>query len=275
MSAKQCPLCDVYSTLPELSASTESSGTRLKRRSLRCLRCGRWHTVVCPVVAGRIPLNVLARMKGLDPEQDRRRVRHPLDADQFTALFNATLSGKRRGGMTGEDRAMRYLLGTATGFRQGTLFTLTPESFHLGDGFVEAEAKNVKNRKTIAVPLDAELVAVLRPWLAGKAARRPVFTKSKGAQPMDAYRADLKAAGIVYHEAGTNLYRDQHSQRNAFITEVIRRGGLKVAQDLAGHSTPALTSRYGRLGMSDYAGAVKGLVKLPGKAMQQRKGKTA
>jgi site-specific recombinase XerD len=222
----------------------------------------------------RLPTNALARMRGLDPELDRRRVRNPLTADQFTALFNAAASGKRRGGMTGEDRAMRYLLGTATGFRQRTLFSLTPESFHLADGYVEALAGNVKNRKAVAVPLDPELAAVLRPWLAGKAAKRPVFTKLKWADPMTAYRADLKAAGLMYHEAGTNLYADQHSQRNAFITEVIRRGGLKVAQDLAGHSTPTLTSRYGRLGMSDYAGAVKGLVKLPKPAAREGKRKS-
>jgi site-specific recombinase XerD len=219
--------------------------------------------------ADRIPVNPLARLGMLDPELDRRRVRNPLNADQFVALFNAAAGGKRRGGMTGEDRAIRYLLGTATGFRQRTLFSLIPENFHEADSFIEGLGANVKNRRTIAVPVDAVLWTVLRPWLAGKAPKRPVFTKLKWADPMTAYRADLKAAGLTYHEAGTNLYADQHSQRNAFITEVIRRGGLKVAQDLAGHSTPNLTSRYGRLGMSDYAGAVKGLVKLPERAKDQ------
>jgi site-specific recombinase XerC len=213
----------------------------------------------------RAPHNVLARMHEADPETDRRRVRDPLDADEFTALFNAALAGKIIGGMTGEDRAIRYLLGTATGFRQGTLFTLTPESFCLDEHepYVWAEPKNVKNRKRVSVPVDPDLAAVLRPWLAGRKPGYPVFAKSKGAVPMDAYKIDLKAAGIEYHAAGTARYTDQHSQRNAFITEVIRRGGLKVAQDLAGHSTPVLTSKYARLGMSDYAGAVKGLVKLP------------
>jgi site-specific recombinase XerC len=210
----------------------------------------------------RIPVNVLARMHGLNVDLDQRRVRKPLDADEFTALYNAALAGPWRGGMSGEDRAIRYLLGASTGFRQGTLFALTPENFHL-DGeppFVEVEAKSVKSRKKLAVPLDTAVAAMVRPWLSGKAPRRCVFTKSKGAKTIVAYRADLEAAGLTYHEEGTALYRDQHSQRNAFITDVIVRGGLKEAQDLAGHSTPALTSRYGRLGMRDYAKAVKGLV---------------
>lgn len=210
----------------------------------------------------RIPTNVLSRLPGLNVELDQRRVRKPLDADEFTALYNTTLAGPWRGGMSGESRAMRYLLGASTGFRQGTLFTLTPENFHLDDDppFIEVEAKSVKSRRKLAVPLDVAVTAMLRPWLSGKAPRRCVFTHSKGAKPIVAYRADLKAAGLTYHEEGTALYRDQHSQRNAFITAVILRGGLKEAQDLAGHSTPALTSRYGRLGMTDYAKAVKGLV---------------
>lgn len=226
---------------------------------------------------GRLPNNVLARMHAADVELDRRRIRNPLDAAQFVALFNATMPAKVRGGMTGEDRAMRYLLGTATGFRQGTLFSLAPESFHLDSipAYVEAEAKNVKSRKKIQVPIDRDLAAVIRPWLQVKKVRRPVFTKSKGADPMVAYRADLEAAGIEYHDDETVLYRDQHSQRNAFITEVIRRGDLKVAQDLAGHSTPVLTSKYARLGLRDHAKAVQGLVRIKpvkGKSDERKSG---
>jgi site-specific recombinase XerC len=226
-------------------------------------------------VHDRIPADLLHKAPMLDAEQDRRRVRKTMDGDEMLRLVTTTAGQPERGGMSGMDRMVRYALGLATGFRQGTLFSLKPGDFHLDDpegAFIRVIATNTKGRKAYDQPLTADVVEMLRPWLAGKPATRPVFTKLPGAKPILAYRHDLKAAGIQYHADGTVEFCDQHAQRNAFITNVIRAAGLKVAQDLAHHSTPELTSKYGRLGMSDYRKALDAMPKLtPDKKADQQK----
>ncbi|MDE2106072.1 MAG: tyrosine-type recombinase/integrase [Patescibacteria group bacterium] len=215
--------------------------------------------------AHRLPAPPLIRVKGLDEELDQRRRRVALDEEQVVNLIHVTATQPTRGGMSGIDRMMRYAMGIGTGFRQGTLFSLTPESFHLDDPdgpFVRAEAGNMKGRKAVDHPISDELATLIRPWLAAKPKGKPVFPRLPHARPVIAYRHDLKAAGIEYHAEGTIQYCDQHAQRNTFITAVIRAAGLKVAQDLAHHSTPVLTSKYGRMDMSDYGKALAGLPKL-------------
>lgn len=207
----------------------------------------------------RIQTNMLARATMLDDQQDRKRVRRVASDEEIARLIATTRSGPERGGMSGEDRAMRYLLGIGTGFRQGTLWKLQPEAFHLDENppYIHVEAKQMKSRKMIDHPLNAELAAAIAPWLATKPAGRPIFTCKSGYHPQTAYKQDLAAAGIIYHQEGTNQYFDQHAHRNVFITAVIRAtGNLAVAQDLAHHSTPVLTKRYARLGMDDYSKAL-------------------
>lgn len=219
----------------------------------------------------RIQVNVLEGEDQLDEAQDRRRIRRALTEAQTLTLIETTATQPTRGGMTGLDRMMRYALGIGTGFRQSTLFKLRPGDFHLDDEggpFIHVIATNVKNRKEFDQPIRADLADLFRPWLASKPPKRVVFTKLKGAKPIIAYRHDLKAAGIEYHHDGTVEFCDQHAQRNTFITSVIRVAGLKVAQDLAHHSTPDLTSKYGRMEMTDYRKALDGMppMKAPRKA---------
>lgn len=226
----------------------------------------------------RIPSNVLARIPALDVQLDRKRVRHPMTVEQVVKLIEVTPGNKTRGGMTGMDRMMRYAVGIGTGLRQGTLFALTPDSFHLDDEgelpFIRVIPTTTKNRKAVDQLIREDLAELLRPWLATKPAGTPVFPRTSGAKPMNAYRADLKAAGIAYQIDDTNLYCDQHAQRNAYITAIIRVAGLKVAQDMAGHSTPDLTSKYGRLDKSDYAKGLAGLpaMKKPGELKKKSAG---
>ncbi len=210
----------------------------------------------------RIPENVLDREPALNVSEDRRRVRRALTTEQIIKLIEVTASQPDRGGMTGFDRMMRYALGIGTGFRQSTLFSLRPGDFHLEgkQPFIHVIATNTKNRKEHDQPIREDLAELLKPWLKDKPKSKAVFTKLAHAQPMIAYRHDLNAAGIDYHADGTVEFCDLHAQRNTFITAVIRAAGLKVAQDLAHHSTPDLTSKYGRMEYSDYA---KGLAALP------------
>jgi integrase len=223
--------------------------------------------------AGRIATDPLRRLPTRSTQTGLTRVRVGMTDAQIVTLFETTKLQKIRGGMTGIDRAYRYALGLGTGFRQGTLFSLKPENFDFASDppIISVEAKNMKGRQSIEHPISDDLATLIKPWLASKEAGQPIFPKLPHAKPIKAWRADLKAVGITYNEPGTILFCDQHSQRNTFITAIIRASGLAVAQQLAHHSTPTLTAKYARLGMDDYAKALASLPKL-GKQEKRKRG---
>ncbi len=70
-------------------------------------------------------------------------------------------------------------------------------------------------------------------------------------------RADLESAGIDYQDASGRVL-DFHALRHTFITMVVNSGAsVKVAQELARHSTPTLTiGRYAHAEMSDRQAAL-------------------
>ena len=83
----------------------------------------------------------------------------------------------------------------------------------------------------------------------------------------DEERQRRQASNILkykYHDGSQNIYADFHSLRHTGITAVNRAAGLKVAQDWADHSTPALTARYVHVELSERREALKGLPKLDG-----------
>jgi integrase len=56
------------------------------------------------------------------------------------------------------------------------------------------------------------------------------------------------------------LFADFHSLRHSYITALGRAGvDLRTVQELAGHSSPTLTSRYSHRRLHDLAGAVEKL----------------
>jgi integrase len=97
---------------------------------------------------------------------------------------------------------MLYLTAAYTGLRASELASLTPESFDLDarTPAVTVAAGYSKHRREDTVPLHAELVARLRPWLAAKAAGERVWpgnwAANKGAGKM--LQADLKKARAAW-----------------------------------------------------------------------------
>jgi hypothetical protein len=83
-------------------------------------------------------------------------------------------------------------------------------------------------------------------------------------------RFDLEAAGIPYEVPGPDgqLFADFHALRHTYLTLGGRAGiDLRTLQELAGHSSPALTARYSHRRLHDLAGAVEKLPPLlPGRA---------
>ena len=70
-------------------------------------------------------------------------------------------------------------------------------------------------------------------------------------------RADLKAAGIPYVDE-RGRYADFHSLRHTYVSRVVESGAtVKVAQELARHSSPSLTiGRYSHVRLHDMGQAL-------------------
>jgi len=160
---------------------------------------------------------------------------------------------------------MLYRLAVGTGFRAGELRSLTPEFFCLDQSppTVKVTAAYSKRRRDDVQPIRRDLAAILRPWLAGKAAGKPVFRMPEKTAEM--LRRDMEAANILYQDKAGHI-ADFHALRHTFVSMLIRnRVNIKVTQDLARHSTPTLTmDRYAHVGLEDQTSPLSALPSLLG-----------
>jgi site-specific recombinase XerC len=217
---------------------------------------------------GRCLDNPLAGLSRLPEAADRRVIRRPLEADELRRLIDTTRDAPPWQGLSGPDRSMLYMIGAATGFRRSELASLTPASFRLHDEppVIVCEPAYTKNGKTAEQPVPDTLAAALRPWVARKAADRPVFDPlpEKTGRML---KADLTRAGIAAVDASGRVV-DLHSLRHGFITTLARAGvPIKTLQTLARHSDPKLTLNvYTHLTVHDTAAALDALPDLTGPA---------
>ena len=208
------------------------------------------------------PLEFLALF---NVEADRRHVRRALDPVEFAALVAAArvgaVYGMDNGDVSGPDRAVLYQVAAYTGLRAKELASLTPESFDLDAATVTVRAAHSKHRRTDVLPLRADLVALLRPWLEGRPRTRRLWRLPDKCSLM--IKADLAAAGVPYETpAGT---ADFHALRHTFITNLGRQAdvSMKTVQQLARHSDIRLTARYMHMTRHDELAALGGLPALP------------
>jgi len=214
----------------------------------------------------------------------RQHQRRALTDEELAWLVTTTEKGPVRLCMAGRDRAALYLTAVGTGFRAGELKSLTPQSFDLdGDPpTVTVEASYSKRRRRDVQPIRRDLAEYLRPILAAKPAGEPVFHVTDNVA--ETLRKDLADARAMWiKEAKTPDQREEreerdrsdflkdkdaggrvadfHSLRHTYVTRVVRSGAsVKVAQDLARHSTPTLTlGVYTHLSVHDHAAALAAL----------------
>ena len=97
---------------------------------------------------GRTDRNPLAHLATINAKVDVRRERRFLPPVEFALFVQAARKGKAKRKVTGEDRAILYVLAANSGFRCSELNSLTPESFDLvGDSpTVTVEAAYSKRR---------------------------------------------------------------------------------------------------------------------------------
>jgi integrase/recombinase XerC len=212
----------------------------------------------------------LASLKRLNADVDVRRGRRELEAEELRRLLEVTRdSGRSFRGLAGPDRYALYATACGTGFRAAGLASLTPESFDLDaePPTVTLAARRNKSRVLKVQPLPPDVAGLLREYLDGKPAGRPVWGGpwASDRRAAEMLRIDLEAAGIPYAAEGPDgpLYADFHALRHTYLTLGGRAGiDLRTLQELAGHSTPNLTARYSHRRLHDLAGAVEKLPSL-------------
>ena len=227
------------------------------------------------------PFACLSRLAGA--ETDVRHGRRDLSPEELGLLFDAARSSRRPfRRLSGRDRYFLYLTAAATGFRVSELASMTPESFDLaGDSpTATVEATCTKNRKLAVQPLPVDVAKALREFLRARPAGVPLWPGTWRVKAAKMIRLDLAEARkkwlqsfqderqrtemeqgdfLAYVDAD-GRYGDFHGLRHSFITMVGKAGvSPKEHQDLARHSTYALTSRYSHSRFYDLAGAVQSL----------------
>ena len=211
----------------------------------------------------RMAASPLVHLKGQDPQHDRRF----LDEGELGSVINAAAKSAivfRE--LTGRDRAMVYQLACTSGFRAAELAALCPKDFDLDEPLVTLSGIYTKNKKPAEQPLPVAVAELLRGYLAGKAANKPVWPGTWYERAVEMLRIDLDAAGIPYIEGG--LYADFHALRHSYIALLDKSGAtLKEAMQLARHSDPKLTMKvYGKARRHDLAGSIDRLPSLGEKA---------
>lgn len=192
-----------------------------------------------------LPLDPLARLRGLNVATDTRRRRRALPPEQMAQLLTAARRSGPEFGLTGPDRAMLYLLASSTGFRAHELSSLTPESFGVDKPpyGVTLEARFAKNRTAALQPLQAAVAEVVRSWLKGRPAELPLWPGTWWRKGAIILRRDLERAGIPFREAGRNF--DFHALRGQYLTTIAAAGlHPKIAQELGRLSSIELVMRH-------------------------------
>jgi len=201
-------------------------------------------------------------LEGGNVSEDRRHERRPLSKEELRKLLRTTRKAPTRWGMTGEERAILYLVASETGYRASELGSLSRANFHLDSTppVIVLDARKTKNRTEALQPIRPFLVKILRGLLRDKLPAARVFNLPRSGHTADMLKDDLKDAGIPYEDSAGRK-ADFHALRHTFITNLVKGGVLPAnARDLARHSKIDLTmERYTHLAVESNSKALEAL----------------
>ena len=207
----------------------------------------------------RLAVNPLAHLSAVNEKVDRRHKRRAATVEELARLFAATESGPDAGGMSGPERAMGYRVAIGTGFRRRELNSLTPAAFDLTSRPATAtvQAAYSKRRKDDRQEIPPDLASRLRPYLAGRAPRGPLWNFPR--ESAEVFRTDLAAAGIAYRDDSGDVL-DFHSLRHTYVS-MLSAAGLPtvVVKEMARHASVTTTERYMHARFTDRARALDAL----------------
>lgn len=171
------------------------------------------------------------------------QARGVLTRRQFTELIiSVRKEGVARFALPAVQRAMLYTLAGNTGLRKSELLSLKWGMFDFERKSIYLPAELTKSRREALMPLNSGLVKQLQIYQKEIGAES-LFpsVKNKYYAASKALREDLTSAGLpTKDQAGNKIVF--HSFRNSFITFLANENvPVKIIQELARHSNPALT----------------------------------
>jgi integrase len=192
-------------------------------------------------------------LRGLKPfneQVDQRRSRRILTDAELVALIAAAdrCPKKHNAQVSGPDRAMLYRVAAYTGLRASELASLTPQQFDLDSSppTVTVDPKFAKSRRNEPVPIPAHLVALLRPWLAGRPRDARVWpgTWARDRRQQMWVARDVKRAGIAEtDERGRGI--TFHGLKRKYVSLLIRSGAeVDDVKRMARHKDARTTINY-------------------------------
>ena len=230
--------------------------------------------------------NPVAFLSLLSCQDDVRRKRRSISAEEFERLLAAAESSGPIQRMPGPERALLYVVAAWTGYRRNELASMTTSSvqFDASPPAISVDAAYSKRRRNDSIPMHPYVEERLRDWFSANKPKKdsPIFSLKSANGYLRAtakmMRLDLATARATWiKEANTEdeksrrensdfltyqdengMYADFHANRHTFISNLSRAGvSAKMAQTLARHSDPKLTLNiYTHVSEEDQAGAI-------------------
>jgi integrase len=192
----------------------------------------------------RIIKNPISKMEKPQRDSERKGILTP---EQFIHLIKTTFEKNVLiGRITGQERAVLYLLAGCTGIRRKELLNLCWDDVILSgeSGFVCVKSSIAKNGKAARQPIPlmvVNLLAALKADITPKSNDRVFLSFGKWINTAELIRNDLTAAQIELIDREGNKICF-HSLRNCYISYLADSPTpAKVIQKLARHSDPRLT----------------------------------
>lgn len=152
------------------------------------------------------------------------------------------------------------LISLNTGIRQGELFSLTWMDVDLDRAILTIHGDNAKSGKTRHIPLNQEVLEVLRHWKEQQSGDNALIFPSRTGGKIDNIQ---KAWDTVLEMADITGFR-WHDLRHTFASKLVMAGvDLNTVRELMGHSDIKMTLRYAHLAPEHKAAAVEKLVAIP------------
>ena len=168
----------------------------------------------------------------------RTEQRRALSHEEALALLRAAAVAPTYSGLSGTTRAVLYLTALETGYRMNELRSLTVADFDLDlDGAsVSLRAEHTKNHLPAEQLIKRSRAQQYRTFLAGREPGERVFALPGDNEVLEAFRRDLKAAGIEAVD-GRGVKVTFHSLRYGLATALDRAGAsLKERMAILRHS---------------------------------------
>jgi len=153
------------------------------------------------------------------------------------------------------------LVALNTGLRKGEIFALTWPTVDMKRALLTVRGEGAKSGQTRHVPLNADVLAVLKQWHTATDAPTTGYVFPGRGDSDDGQLDDIKTAWVPLLKAAKITGFRFHDLRHTFASKLVMAGvDLNTVRELLGHSELKMTLRYAHLAPEHKAAAVAKLV---------------